>query len=482
MNIVITSFFLLSAILSFLNCSAQENLPNDNITWSIEKCIEYAIENNIQVKQSELTARRSKLDLLQNKANLLPAINASASHSYNFGRSLDPTTNDYVSQQIQTNSFSLNSGVTIFNGLSNIHKIKQSQYDYLASLNQSEKVKDDIKLAVLNAYLQILYSQEQVEISKKQLEITYDDVERTKVLVEVGRLTKGTLLDLLAQLANEELNLVIAENQLELSLLDLIQLLELDPSKPFAIEKPIISLDNPKELDTINLSAINDFAMTNHPSIKSAEFSLKSSKMSLNAVKGLQSPTLSLFGTLGTNYSSISQDITNIQTSGNDTIGFVAATLDDVLTPSYTITYDNIPFFEQLDENYRYAFGINLSIPIFNGLQTRSSISKAKINYLNAQYSLDLAKNQLRKDIQQAYANAKTAQKKHSASTKSANAIETAFNYTNEKFKAGLVSSLDYNIAKNNKAKAASDLVQAKYDYIFKLKVLDYYQEKPIKF
>jgi len=237
-------------------------------TWSLERCIQHALTNNIQLKQSNLSVQLSRASLLQSKINLTPSLNAGLSQSYSIGSSIDPTTNIFDSRQISSNSFSLSSNITIWNGFRQLNTIKQKQYNYSASQSDVKKAENDLLFGILNAYLLILFSQEQVEIAKNQLDITKKLNDNTKILFEVGKVAEGDLLEIKAQLANEELLLVNAENDLELSILSLKLTLDLDYETPFSIEKPDINLLVDKNLNDLNPQEIYKKAESNQPITK----------------------------------------------------------------------------------------------------------------------------------------------------------------------------------------------------------------------
>lgn len=437
-KIILFVFFAAIAI----NLNAQK-------VWTLKDCIAYAFENNIQIKQSALNSELNKSNVLQSKSALLPSLNANAGQNYNIGRTIDPFTNDYAKSTIQSSNFNLQSSVTIFGGFKNINSIKQAQYEYLASLLNVDKMRNDISLNIALAYLQVLYCQENLEIAKNQVVITNEQIKRTELLVKVGTLANGSLLDVQSQGASEELQLVNAQNQLDIANLNLKQLLDIDPVEPFEIEKPKLNIVE----NMLKGSPLDIFtkAVSTQPEIKSAELTLKSAFTGLSIAKGAVLPSLQMSGSLGTSISSSARNIDG-----------------------------KIPFNNQFNDNYNQTLGLYLSIPVFNGLQVRNNINRAKIGKLNAEYSLELAQNQLRKTIEQAYTDALAGMKKYQATEKSVTALEESFRYTQQKFDVGMLNSTDYNVAKNNLNKAHSDLLQAKYDYIFRVKVLDFYQGNPI--
>jgi outer membrane protein len=450
--------------------------------WTLKECIDYALEHNIQIKQNYLNLQLSKGNLLQSKMALLPNINGSASQVYNYGKTIDMFTNTFATEKVQSNNFYISSGITLFNGFQLLNSIKQNQYETMAAAYDLNKFENDISLSIATAYLQILYNQELLEIAKNQLLITKQQVERTKKLVDAGTLAKGSLFTIQAQEASEELQVVNAENQLDLSLLTLIQLIDLESPKDFAIEKPNIEIAP----DISFLSepfTIYEKSLTILPEIKSAELKVKSAYTGLSLARGRYSPNLSLRGSIGTGYSGASNRFTGFSVMGEDIIGYTSEPIPvPVVAPHIVSTYEKIPFNDQINDNVNKSIGVYLTIPIFNNFQVKNSINASKINLKNAEYNLDLTKNNLNKSIYQAYADAKAALKRYYATLKAVEAMEESFKYTQQKFDVGLVTSLDYNDAKNKLVKAKSDLLQAKYEYIFRIKILDFYQGKPISF
>ncbi len=424
--------------------------------WTLKGCIDYALDNNIRIKQSELSSESNKATLLQSKLDLLPSVNGSVNHSYGWGRSVDMATYEYTNQKTTQDYFSISGNVTIFNGLQNFNEIKKNQYEYLASKYDSDKMRDDISLQIAAAYLQILFSHELVATSRESVEVTKLQIDRTKKMVDAGTLAKGSLLDIQSQGAAEELNLIKAENQLNLAYLDLQQILDLEVIEDFVIDKPQLTIRKKPEL--IPAMQIYRYALINLPEIKSAEYRLKSSGRSLAIAKGNRSPSLSLRAGWGTNYS--------------DQIA--------VFDPADPNFGEVIPFGDQFNDNQNRTMSISLSIPIFNGYQVSTYISQAKMGIINSEYNLQLQKNQVRKNVEQAFADAVAAYKSYNATKKSLLSFREAFMYMETKFNVGMVNSIDYNVAKQLLTKAESDLLSAKYNYIFKAKILDFYMSKPL--
>ncbi len=441
-----------------------------NRIWTLEDCIYYAIENNIQIKQSELSIDANENSLLQSKLNLLPSLNASTRYSYSWGRILDQSINAYVDKETQQGNLGVDASMTLFNGLQKQNTIKKDKIDFLASQQDADKMKDDISLLLTQAYLSILFNKEQLKTAREQVETTNSQIERTQKMVEAGTLARGSLLEIQAQKAREELNVVNYENSLSLAYLDLLQILDLPGDTDFDIVVPEIPEEPAPGVDPLNQVYKN--ALITQPVIKSAELGVESSYKSVAIAKGMRSPTLSLFAGWGTNY------------SNNQWLSYSPYLSVDPEDPNYLVPDPDyqviMPFGDQFKNNQNRYLGLNLSIPIFNGYQVSTNITQAKINAKNAEYNFELTKNTLRKNIEQAYSDALGAYKSFLATSESLKSFQESFRYTEQKFNVGMANSVDYNIAKNQVTSAKSELIRARYDFLFKTKILDFYQGKPL--
>ncbi|HOO67258.1 MAG TPA: TolC family protein [Bacteroidales bacterium] len=420
--------------------------------WTLEECIAHALQNNIRIKQQEIMTKYQVNALEQSKLNLLPTLNGSASHNYAFGRALDETTYEFTENEtVQSNNFYAGSNVTLFRGLVNYNTIQKNKYQVLASEQELEQFRDDISLNIALAYLQILLNQELVTATEAQVDLTMQQIERTRKLVDAGSVAGGNLLDIEAQAAREELQLVNLRNQLTLSLLSLAQMLELESMDGFNIAVPVISVRD--EAVDGNPAAIFSIAEQTRPEILSAEYQLRSAEYDLAIARGNRSPRLNLGASMSTGYS------------------------DKRLKP---VTFESYPFGEQLNDNLNYSLGFSLNIPIFNGWQVNAGIKNSKLGIENSKYALENTRKQLYKNIQQAYTDATGSLKKFHASEKAVASMEEAFRYAEQKLDVGLVTAIEYNQSKTQLLNAQSEMAQAKYEYVFKTKVLDFYRGIPL--
>jgi outer membrane protein len=445
--------------------------------WTLEDCISHAWNYNIQVKQQDLSTQLSKFQYDQSIAAFFPSLNGSATHVYNYGQTIDPYTNSFASSKVQSNNFYLSSSLTVFNGLQTLNTMRRKRFDFLASEYDLKKMKNDIALTIATAYLQVLYNTEMLDVAKGQLDVTKQQVERTRLLVNAKTLAQGSLLTIEAQQAAEELNVVTAQNQLDLAYLTLAQMLDLASAEGFEIEKPSVLLPDASAL-LVSPGDIYQKSLSVQPEIQSALYRLRSAKTGLSISYGALSPQLSLSGAWGTGYSGASKEIADTASSVIP-IG-ATGTGEIVYSMYYDFTYKTKPFGDQLRSNENKSVGLYLNIPIFNHWQVQTAISSAKINYKMAELNLQNSQNQLNKTIQQAHADAVAALNRYNAAQKSLDAFTEAFKYTQQKYDVGLLNTMDYNDAKNKMAKSRSDLLQAKYEYMFRVKVLDFYQGKPL--
>lgn len=449
--------------LLLLVCSAllltAASFPQQKV-WSLEECIRHALDNNIQVKQQALQTSFQKNALDLAKFKLLPTLSGSANHNYSFGRALDQTTYQFTEHEnVRTNNFYIGGNTTIFSGLQNYNSIKKSRYELLAGEQDLQTIKDNIALSVALGYLQILLNKELVSATENQLHITQQQIEKTRKLVDAGSSALGNLLQIEAQAAQEELQLINLKNQLEISYLNLTQLLELESPAGFEIATPEISIDT-NYIVTGQVEDIFRVAGEKRPEIISQEMKLKASEYDLKIAKGGRSPRITMSHSFSTGYSDIRKKLLGMDASGP--------------------IYGKYPFAEQINDNINYGLGFTMNLPILNGWQISKNISNSKLSIENNRYALEAARKQLYKNIQQAYADATAALKKYSASIKAVRSTEESFRYSEQRFNVGLVTPVDYNAAKTQLLKAQSELAQSKYEFVFKIKVLDFYKGLPI--
>jgi outer membrane protein len=449
--------------------------------WSLEECVQYALENNLSIMMQELNVELEKANLRQSKAMMLPDLNANATHGYNWGQTVDLYTNQFATERVQTNNFYLQTRVTLFNGFRLLNTVRQGSLSLMASKYNTDKMRNDIILNIVTAYMQVLFTYEQLKVSEGQVNLSKQQLSRTEEMVEAGAMPKGDLLSMEAQLASEELALISVENSLESAYLTLAQLMDLESDSAFTIAFPEIEPDQDSQSLMVPLNQIYNFAIENQPQIKSAELQLQSAETGIKIAKAGAWPSLILSGSLGTGYSGARKDYSDPVFTGFEPSGLFTGMGDTVFAPEFDYTEKVRPFGTQIDDNFNRSLSVYLTIPLFNGLQNHTQVQRARIARENAAYNLEIEKQFLMKDIQQAYADAKSAFKKYQAAEKSLKALKESFQYASEKFNLGMLNSVELNDAKNLLAQGESDLISAKYEYIFKTKILDFYLGKPIR-
>lgn len=448
--------------------------------WSLEECIQYAMENNIQIKQSVLNTEYNENLLKQSKLGQIPNLSGTMNYSYSWGRVLDQTTYRYTdNQKVNSTSLGLTSYTNLFNGLQVRNTIKQNELTLMASYEDVQKVKNDISLNIAAAYLTIMFNQELVAVTLSQMEITGQQVERSKKMVDAGKVAMGNFLEIQAQYASEELNLVNAENQLYISLLNLQQILDLPFDTAFSIDIPELA-DPDEDPLVIDATEVYQTAEQIMPEIKSAELNTQSAEKGLSIAKGGRSPQLYLSANYNSGYSDLRQQVVETGPPQQIPLGETMSGEAVVSYPQEIPVYGAYPYFDQMRDNTSAGVGLGLSIPIFNGWNVNTSIANARIMHENAKLDLQSKKLTLYATIQQSYADAMAALKKFKATQKALTSMEESFKYTEKKFEVGLVNTVDYNMSKNQLISTQSDLLQAKYDFIFRTKILNFYQGIPI--
>lgn len=453
--------------------------------WTLEECVNYAWENNLTIRNNELTQLQNEIAVKQSKFARLPNLSAGGRIGQAFGRTIDPVSNSFVSQDIVTGGFSASSNVTLFQGGQLKNTIRQNELNLQASEFDVEKSKNDIGLAVASNFLSVLLNREQLENVKFQLEITKTQLDRTKKLVEAGSLPLTNQLDLEAQNASNEFQVVNAENTLSLAILNLKQSMQMPANQTLNIVVPELEVDG-TEMMVETPSQVFDVAVDNQPEVKSASLGIKSSDLGEKIARGSFLPSLSINGSISTNYSDRARQLLGsqqINIPARD-VGFVQGTGNRVFldptqqtVPQFSDTYTAT---DQFNDNLGQSVGINLNVPIFNRLVNTSNLQRAKINKQRAEITSQNVKNQLRQAIETAYNNATTGLNSYNSALKRVAASEESFRATEQRYNVGDVNFVDYQVASNNLFAARTDLVRAKYEYIFRIKILDFYLGNPI--
>lgn len=454
--------------------------------WTLQQCVDYAIENNLRVKQNEYDIEIAEVDKKDAIGNYLPSLNVNSSHAWNRGLNTDISTGLNVNQTTQTTSGGISSNIVIYGGMQNLNALRRSELNILANRYQLDKMKDDISLFVINAYLDVLFGKEAVNVAIPQVEISMEQLQRTSQLVEAGTIPKGDLLEIQATLAKDEQNLIITQNNVRIALLSLAQLLQLDDVDNFEIAEDEISTLPMVQLGDYTVQQIYDKALENRYEIKIAETNIQIAESDIKLAKGGLQPTLSGFYGWNSGYSNRDQIIGSELDPDNPTrvIGYVDGSnpVQDVLAPNYNpITGGADSFSDQFfDSNKRSSFGLNLRIPILNGFRASNTVKRAEIRYDQQKNALEQEELDLEKIIHTVYTDAIGALKLFEATKISVDAQNESFRYAQEKFDVGVLNTFDFSQIKNRLVNAESDFLRAKYDFIFKVKLLEFYYGLPV--
>lgn len=472
-------FFLMVAIqIPFPFCYAQE-------TWNLKQCTDYALANNVSVQQQDIQARLDKLTYNQSKSGQLPSLNFSGSTALNTGRSIDRTTNQYTTQNVFYSEFGLQARADVFNFFSKRNTIAANRYAAEASLASVEKLKADVSLNVAAAYLQALLNRQQTEISNVQVQQTAAQLFNTRKLVKAGNLAYLNEVELEAKLAQDSSGLVSAREAETQALLYLKALLNLDAATPFQIEALPVDQIPLESISGLQPEAIYKQALVRLPGQQVANLQLRSAQKSVEAAKGALYPTVSIGATLQTNFSNAKNraEVSGYNMQGYSKIGVVEGTSDSVIVPVRSAEYryfaDNIG--SQLSNNFGNSISMAITVPIFNGSAARDNLQRAKLKVKTYELQQVHDNMTLKQDIYKAYTDALTSLQKSNAAAKSLEAAQKAFDLASKRYGIGLLSTLELITVQNNLFNARLQSLLTQYDYVFKMKVIEFYKGQGLK-
>ncbi len=414
--------------------------------WNLKEAVEYALKNNISIKQSELDVETFNENVAGAKGNFLPNLNASSGANLNFGSTIDPVSNGRISSTSFSSSYSLRSGITVFNGFRLLNSYKDAKLNAVGSQLNLQKIKDDISLNVVNSYLNILFAKENLSVAKVQAEISKKQIEVAKSQVDAGSKPKGELLNAQSAYANDIQTVVSLENTLNIALLGLAQLLQVDPDN-FDVEKIDVGAPSASLLFK-SPDAVYKKAVETRPEILNAKVGIEKGEIGIAIAKSGFLPTVTASASAGTNYS---HRFTIFQGQRNDY------------------------FFKQLNDNLGYGLGLSLSIPIFNRFQNKVNLNKAIISKEKSELTFESEKLRLQQTIQRAFLDAKAALKSYEAARLSLQAQQEAFKNAQQRYNYEAITLFEFDQVRNRLVNAESTLIRAKYDYVFKSKVLKFY-------
>ena len=472
-------------------CLASRQSIAQQDKWDLKRCVEYAINNNISIKQSDIDARTAELTYKQAKASQFGYAQFNTGVGFNFGRSVNPTTNLYTTSQILSQTYGLNAGATLFNWFSVRRSIEAAKLNYDAYNVTISRVKNDVTLNVAAAYLNALLAREQVSLSKTKILLTRNQLDNTLKLVTAGSVPELNAAELESQLALDSSTLISNQETYDINLLQLKATLSLDAAVPFQLDTPAVEsipvepiAENPPDL--VYAQAERSF-----PQQKINDLFIASSEKLVGYYKGVLFPTLSINGNLGDNFANDlrRQIITqgpDVQT--NSLYVLDASGKNYVYQPTFTQDFVHQPFSKvwsgygsQLDNNFRQYVGLTLSVPIFNGNQARTNYEKAKLNVQTANLKKQTDLLSLKQGIYQAYYNAVAALEKYEANKKSVATASRSFDLASKRYNVGLLNTIDYLTNQNNLFTAQINQLLSQYDYVFKMKVLEFYKGLGIK-
>lgn len=451
--------------------------------FSLQECIQIALEKNILLRQTKLAYEASLNQLNQARFDLYPSINGQFNLNSNFGRNVDPFSNDIVTQTIGTNSMGIGSNVLLYNGGRLKNTIERNKLDLQASQLDIESQKNTISLQVAVAYLNILSARELVEVSRKNLEVTQLQIERTQKLVDAGALSPTNLFDLEAQQANNELQLVNAENSVESAKVTLLQAMNITSETP--VNLPSLELPNPSLSPYPQTpQQVYEAAINYLPEVMAADIREALAEKNVEIAKTVGLPSIFANMNWGTAYSTVARNPVPGETTFTPvpiTTEFNGETIAAIINfPQQNVSFENIPYFKQFGNNQNMNVGIGMNIPIFNGYNKKFQTQAAKIQKMQAELNTESTLLGIRQNVDQAYITMLNAAKNYSASMAQSEALRKAFVAAENRYSQGSSTFVDYNLAKTNLDRALATEIQAKYEYVFRLKILDFYQNKPL--
>ena len=447
--------------------------------WTLEECIKHALTENISINQKKLSNEVDQITLEQTKANKIPSVSALGSQNLNFGRSVDPYTNIYTQNNFASNNFAVNANWDVFSGFQNKNTIIKNEIDLKTGDLELKETENNISLSITLAYLQVLYSYEQIDNFKSKLESTRAQVKRTEALLRAGEVPEGNLFQIKAQEATDQYNLINAENQLKIAKVSLMQLMELPVVDDFEVFQPDFR-DSVLTLRIIESPGeIYQTALKTQPEIASSSLKVNSAEQSMKIAKGASIPRITLSGGINTGFSTNRSLYERETYTQVQEIGYLQSDPTEIVLADQqfsTLTELNYPFTQQFTDNFAQSLRLSLSIPIFSNKQIRGNIAKSRINIETAKLNQQDTENVLRKKIEQAYNDMIAAAKNHDAANEQLKNLERSFSDSKRKYELGMINATDFIIEQNQYFDSESNLTRAKYQYIFMSEILEFYK------
>lgn len=479
-NILFVLFFLAVAVP--VKAQTVQSTPKTN--WFLQDAIAYAIEHNISIRQNELNERLALLTLRQSQYAQIPSLNVSPTYGLSKGRSIDPTTNQFVVGSYSFLSAGANANVLLFGWFQQRNTIAKNKYSWQASKADVDQLKNDVSLNVATGFLRVLMAREQIKVNEKQVALSLQQLKQTQSFAEAGRVPELNVAQLEAQLASDSSALITALSDYTASILDIKALLNLDFEQPFEATIPELPMEDRISLETMNPDYIYQEALKNIPSVRSSELKLKSAQKSWSSARSALWPQLSLGGQLGSNWTSTYKQIDGYTGSIEAPTGSyvkVGPTQYDVLQTYNIPRLINPGVYTQLENNFRQTVSATVNIPLFNSWQSQYNVRQAKINIQTQELNKYQTELKLKQDVYKAHNDAVNAIQKYYAAKRSQEAAQRAFDFADKRYELGLTNTIEYLTTQNNLYKAEGSFLNTKYDLIFKLKVIDYYLGKQLK-
>ncbi|MFI5132909.1 MAG: TolC family protein [Chitinophagales bacterium] len=471
-------------LLFFTNSFAQITPTQSGEKWDLRKCVDYALANNISIKQAALQIPFAQLDLTQSKLQQYPNLSFGGNMGYSSGRNQDPTTFSLITTGYVFNNYSLQTSVDLFNWFTKRNTTDLKDLNLQVSKAGLEKAMNDIGFNVAVAYLQVLLAKEQANLVRIQAAETKSQLENTRKQVDAGKLPELSAAQLESQLATDSSNLISAETSADQLLLSMKALLNLDPALPFDVVTPTVDKIPIDNLADLMPDKVYVLALTNLPQQKLDELNVKAAAKSVEIAKGSMYPTFSLFGSLGSTYNNKAKEIKS-KTQVNSAIGSVTvgSTAYQVypLSPFDVFTYGKMSYFDQLNQNFRQSVGISVNVPLFNGGNLRSGWLRSKLTLKQTQLQQDQNTFTLKQNIYKAYSDAVAAMQKFNANKKAVEILQKTYDYAKKRYDVDLLSTYELITSQTNLLVGKSQLVYSQYDYVFKMKLLEFYKGQGIK-
>ena len=475
---------MMTKILPFIAALLLATSGFSQEVWNLDKCIEYARQHNIAVRQSKLSVQTADINLKGSRAARLPNLNGSSSLSTSFGRNIDPTTNDFISENVTFNSMSLNTNLPLYTGNRLVNTIKRDKKELEAAVLDQRFIEIQQLNLISEAYLNILVAEEQLKAMQKSRETTQQQLQQTEKLIRAGVLPENDKLNIEAQLALDDQNVVLMQNNFDARIITLKGILNLPADMDMTLEKPEIQIPD-FDPSAISYNVVYETATKNAPDVQSAQVRMRSAELGVPIARSALYPSLSAFGSVSSNYSDAARQITGFETIRSEQTVFINGMEVVIETDAQIPTFGETPYFDQLNNNFGQLAGISLNVPIFNRFSSKNNVARAKLNMERSQLDYEQTLQNYKNQIQILVADVRSAGARYEASLRSRDAQTAAFQNTEKRFQLGTANTFDYATAKNAMERAELELIQAKYNYLYQIKLLEWTMSdysQPIRF